>query len=68
MMQEVTDRSSPEYQKLTWEALKKSLNGLVNKVNTNNIKHILPEVFKEVCACECIHQWMHTSYTARFAT
>ena len=26
------DKNSKEYQKMTWEALKKSLNGLINKV------------------------------------
>lgn len=44
------DRASPEFQRLTWEALKKSLNGIINKVNTVNIKNILPEVFREVGA------------------
>ena len=28
----ITDKTSEPYQRLTWEALKKSLNGLVNKV------------------------------------
>jgi pre-mRNA-splicing factor CWC22 len=32
---------------MAWEALKKSINGLVNKVNTSNIKHIVPELFGE---------------------
>lgn len=47
MMQEVEDKSSPEYQRLTWDALKKSINGLVNKVNATNIKNIVPELFAE---------------------
>jgi len=34
-------------QKLTWDALKKSLNGAVNKVNRANVKEILPELFQE---------------------
>ena len=33
---------------MTWDALRKSLNGLVNKVNIMNIKQILPEFFGEV--------------------
>ncbi|KXZ52169.1 hypothetical protein GPECTOR_10g798 [Gonium pectorale] len=41
------DKSSPEYQRLTWEALKKSLNGIINKINVVNVKNILPEVFRE---------------------
>ena len=28
----ITDKSGEPYQRLSWEALKKSLNGLVNKV------------------------------------
>ncbi len=72
MMQDVRDRSSPEYQRLTWEvgrlvlpavtsaaaahpclhacqqALKKSINGIINKINATNIKNMLAEVFREV--------------------
>ncbi|KAI5409985.1 hypothetical protein KIW84_055451 [Lathyrus oleraceus] len=47
MMKEVDDKSSPEYQRLTWDALRKSINGLVNKVNAANIKNIIPELFAE---------------------
>lgn len=32
---------------MAWEALKKSVNGLVNKVNTANIKFVVPELFGE---------------------
>lgn len=41
------DAASLENQKLTWEALRKSLNGLINKVNVSNIKNIIPELFQE---------------------
>ncbi|KAK4275681.1 hypothetical protein QN277_018721 [Acacia crassicarpa] len=47
MMKEVQDKSSVEYQRLTWDALRKSINGLVNKVNAANIKNIIPELFSE---------------------
>lgn len=47
MMKEVEDKSSVEYQRLTWDALRKSINGLVNKVNATNIKNIIPELFSE---------------------
>lgn len=47
MMKEVEDKSSTEYQRLTWDALRKSINGLVNKVNASNIKNIIPELFSE---------------------
>lgn len=48
MMQEsIEDKSSEAYQRLSWEALKKSINGLVNKVNTSNIGNIVRELFQE---------------------
>ncbi|XP_030453797.1 uncharacterized protein LOC115675328 [Syzygium oleosum] len=47
MMKDVQDKSSVEYQRLTWDALRKSINGLVNKVNATNIKNIIPELFAE---------------------
>ncbi|XP_039066790.1 pre-mRNA-splicing factor CWC22 homolog [Hibiscus syriacus] len=47
MLKETQDKSSVEYQRLTWDALKKSINGLVNKVNATNIKNIVPELFAE---------------------
>jgi pre-mRNA-splicing factor CWC22 len=47
MKRDIQDKSSEEYQKLTWEALKKSLNGLINKVNVANIKNIAIELFQE---------------------
>lgn len=43
----ITDKQSSEYQRLAWEALKKSINGLVNKVNIPNIAQIVRELFKE---------------------
>jgi pre-mRNA-splicing factor CWC22 len=47
MMRDVKDKSSVQYQRMTWDALRKSINGLVNKVNASNIKNILPELFGE---------------------
>ncbi|KKY28066.1 putative cell cycle control protein [Phaeomoniella chlamydospora] len=44
---QITDRTSKEYQRMAWEALKKSVNGLINKVNVSNIKYIVPELFGE---------------------
>ncbi|KAK3494663.1 Pre-mRNA-splicing factor cwc-22 [Neurospora hispaniola] len=43
----ITDKKTREYQRMAWEALKKSINGLVNKVNTANIKFVVPELFGE---------------------
>ncbi len=42
-----SDKSSPEYQRLSWDALRKSITGIVNRVNITNIKHIVPELFSE---------------------
>ncbi|KAJ6168820.1 MIF4-like type 1/2/3 [Penicillium chrysogenum] len=44
---QITDKTSKEYQRMAWEALKKSINGLINKVNVSNIKFIVPELFAE---------------------
>lgn len=41
---EEEDRAGTEFQRLVWEALRKSINGLINKVNISNIKMLVPEV------------------------
>lgn len=35
------------YQKLAWEALKKSIHGLINKVNVSNISIIIKDLLRE---------------------
>lgn len=45
MQKSITDKSSEAYQRLAWEALKKSINGLINKVNISNIAVIVKELF-----------------------
>ncbi|KAH8824655.1 hypothetical protein DL96DRAFT_1501554 [Flagelloscypha sp. PMI_526] len=45
--QAANDKSSPEYQRMSWDALRKSITGIVNRVNVNNIKDIIPELFSE---------------------
>jgi pre-mRNA-splicing factor CWC22 len=47
LQSQITDQKSKEFQRMAWEALKKSINGLINKVNISNIKHIVPELFGE---------------------
>ncbi|XP_018567931.1 pre-mRNA-splicing factor CWC22 homolog [Anoplophora glabripennis] len=48
MMQEnITDKSSAAYQRIAWEALKKSVHGYINKVNTSNIGIIARELLHE---------------------
>lgn len=46
---EEEDRAGAEYQRLVWEALRKSINGLINKVNISNIKMLVPEVRSSAC-------------------
>ncbi|PCH38399.1 MIF4G-domain-containing protein [Wolfiporia cocos MD-104 SS10] len=41
------DKTSAEYQRLSWDALRKSITGIVNRVNIANIKHIVPELMQE---------------------
>ena len=43
---EGADRTSVEYQRLTWEALRKGINGLVNKVSASNLRDIVPELLE----------------------
>ncbi|OCK85446.1 MIF4G-domain-containing protein [Lepidopterella palustris CBS 459.81] len=47
MQAAITDKTSPEFQRMAWEALKKSIQGMINKCNTANIKSIVPELFGE---------------------
>jgi pre-mRNA-splicing factor CWC22 len=42
-----SDKASPEYQRLSWDALRKSITGIVNRVNIVNIKAVVPELFAE---------------------
>ena len=41
MQAQIQDKSSVAYQRIAWEALKKSINGLINKVSC-------------VCVCVCV--------------
>ncbi|KAL7752884.1 pre-mRNA-splicing factor cwc22 [Sorochytrium milnesiophthora] len=47
MQAKIQDKSSEAFQRMSWEALKKSINGLINKANTSNIKNIIPELISE---------------------
>ncbi|KAG5893705.1 hypothetical protein JTB14_017812 [Gonioctena quinquepunctata] len=48
MMQEsITDKTSAAYQRIAWEALKKSIHGYINKINTSNIGIIARELLHE---------------------
>ncbi|KAF8894810.1 armadillo-type protein [Infundibulicybe gibba] len=42
-----SDKSSAEYQRMSWDALRKSITGIVNRVNIVNIKQVVPELFSE---------------------
>lgn len=41
------EKTSLEHQKYMWEMLRKSINGIINKVNTSNIQNIILELFNE---------------------
>ncbi|KAI0737902.1 hypothetical protein C8Q80DRAFT_1263008 [Daedaleopsis nitida] len=41
------DKASAEYQRITWDALRKSITGIVNRINVANIKHVMHELFQE---------------------
>ena len=47
MQESIKDKSSMAYQRMAWEALKKSIVGLINKVNTSNIDDIVREMLSE---------------------
>ncbi|XP_017265565.1 pre-mRNA-splicing factor CWC22 homolog [Kryptolebias marmoratus] len=47
MQQQITDKRSLAYQRMSWEALKKSINGLINKVNVSNLVNIIQELLQE---------------------
>jgi pre-mRNA-splicing factor CWC22 len=47
MQAQITDKSSAAYQRVAWEALKKSIHGLINKINIANIGIIVRELLKE---------------------
>lgn len=47
MRAEIQDKSSAAYQRLSWEALKKSIHGHINKVNTGNIGPIIKQLLRE---------------------
>lgn len=41
------DPNSVDHQRMMWELLRKSINGIVNKVNISNIQNIVIELFNE---------------------
>lgn len=47
MQAEITDKTSEAYQRISWEALKKSIHGYINKVNVDNIGIVTRELLRE---------------------
>ncbi|XP_039280314.1 pre-mRNA-splicing factor CWC22 homolog isoform X2 [Nilaparvata lugens] len=47
MQASITDKTSAAYQRIAWEALKKSIHGQINKVTTENIGIIVRELLRE---------------------
>lgn len=48
LLAEQNDTTSEAYQRLSWDALRKSINGLVNRVNAANVPTIVVQLLKEV--------------------
>jgi pre-mRNA-splicing factor CWC22 len=46
-MIESGEKNSVQHQKLMWELLRKSINGIINKVNIANIQNIIIELLNE---------------------
>lgn len=46
-MLEAGEKNSVQHQKLMWELLRKSINGIINKVNISNIQNIIVELLNE---------------------
>lgn len=44
---EKQSQDNEQHQKFMWEQLRKSINGLINKVNVSNISNIIMELFSE---------------------
>ncbi|NXS62732.1 CWC22 factor, partial [Brachypteracias leptosomus] len=60
MQEQITDKNSLAYQRMSWEALKKSINGLVNKVNVSNIANIIHELLQEnICLAKQVLLQLH---------
>lgn len=47
LQSQINDKTSKEYQRMAWEALKKSIQGVVNRANVSNMKYIVSEIFQE---------------------
>ena len=47
MVANISKNDFSAYQRISWEALKKSIHGIVNKVNVSNISLICRELFSE---------------------
>ncbi|CDJ40346.1 cell cycle control protein, putative, partial [Eimeria tenella] len=47
LQQQTSDSKSHAYQRQMWEALRKSINGLVNKANVSNLTQLVQELFRE---------------------
>jgi pre-mRNA-splicing factor CWC22 len=42
-----SEETTEAHQKYMWEMLRKSINGIVNKVNVSNIQNVVLELFNE---------------------
>lgn len=44
LQSQIKDKSGEAYQRITWDALKKSINGLINKVNNGSVVVLLQSI------------------------
>ncbi|KAL1557766.1 pre-mRNA-splicing factor CWC22 [Salvia divinorum] len=47
MAKETSDEGRLEFERASWNALRKSINGVVNKVTATNMRSVVPEMFAE---------------------
>nr|CDS35291.1 pre mRNA splicing factor CWC22 [Hymenolepis microstoma] len=47
MQTKITDKSTDAYQRIAWEALKKSIQGLINRVNVSNVSQVVRQLLME---------------------
>lgn len=72
---EIYDNFSAAYQRIAWEALKKSIHGLTNKINVDNIGKVTRDLLREnivrgrglLCRSIMQAQLASTTYTHVYA-
>ena len=66
MQQQIQDKSSVAYQRIAWEALKKSINGLINKVTSRSHTHTMCTHTYHVYTHIPVHVYMYMNKLSKF--